>query len=61
MPDPSVGRAEANPQPACLQVGEVETHALLMLASKSIMEEGLSGSDPGTQEGFSKEVTLGPW
>lgn len=55
------GQVKPHPRPACLQVGEVETHALLMRASKSIMEEGLSGSDPGTQEGFSKEVTLGPW
>lgn len=55
------GQVKPHPRPACLQVGEVETHALLMRASKSITEEGLSGSDPGTQEGFSKEVTLGPW
>lgn len=55
------GQVKPHPRPACLQVGEVEAHALLMRASKSITEEGLSGSDPGTQEGFSKEVTLGPW
>ena len=47
------GQVKPHPRPACLQVGEVETHALLMRASKSITEEGLSGSDPGTQEGFS--------
>lgn len=42
-----------------MQVGAVETHALLMMASKSVMEEGPCSSDTGTEEGFSKEVTSG--
>lgn len=30
-----------------------------MTASKSVTEEGPGGSDAGTEEGFSKEVTIG--